>query len=265
MKSFINYSGMRSVLMLLAGLLLVGTVSCGGGGGGIHESDGAGGKKKDPAVPSVAIVYRNGYQITVQGKDAQAVEIEFTSGLHEVYMLSKQGTCFSASRDGIDNIKVMSKGGDYWYFDSAGVLIPDFDDDRGTSGLLSGTLGLVTRILKPKPVIKVSCTGGPYDDKTASAAGVGNGNGIGNAKHASSLLNTVVNVSSNLLYTQVKVATSTNVVQTYTDSTYSGSYDTQTTVSVDAVKVTLADGSKWYFDAAGNILPQDSKWYTDLD
>ena len=67
MKSFIKSSGLRSVLILLAGLLLVGTASCGGGGGSIHESDGAGGKKKNPGAPSVSVNYRNGYQITVQG------------------------------------------------------------------------------------------------------------------------------------------------------------------------------------------------------
>ena len=42
--------------------------------------------------------------------------------------------------------------------------------------------------------------------------------------------------------------------------------DTEDTVEVEAVQVTLAaDGSKWYFDAYGNPLPLDSKWYTDLD
>ena len=68
------------------------------------------------------------------------------------------------------------------------------------------------------------------------------------------------------LYTQVKVALVTNEVKAFDAISFTGEYDTQSTVTVDAVKVTLAaDGSKWYFDSAGNPLPMDSKWYTDLD
>jgi len=256
MQGFIDIRGARKVLVLLAGLLLVGMVSCGGGGGAPHESDGAGKPAKPPkeaAAPTIDIVYKNGYQITVHGKDMQSVQIEFTSGLSEVFMLSKQGTCFSATRDGIEQITVSSKGGDYWYFDSMGV--PITDEERQASGLLGGTLGLVGRILKPAPVtpvIKVSCTGGPY-----TAVGT---------KTTSGLSTVLVNVTSNVTYTEVKVATTTNNVLTYnTGSTTSGTYDTQDTVTVDAVRVTVTDGSKWYFDAAGNILPLDSKWYQDLD
>jgi hypothetical protein len=248
MQGFINRSA-RVMLGLLTGVVLVGAASCGGGGGVPHESDGA--RKKDAGVPTVSVVYRNGYQITVQGKDMESVAIEFTGGLTEVYMLSKQGKCFSASKDGIDQITVSSKGGDYWYFDGMGNPIED--DQRQASGLLGSTLTTVGKLLKPAPVIKVSCTGGPYTTvgtKTTSALG-----------------SVMVNVTSNTLYSGVKVATSTDQVLTYsTSATYSGSYDTQTTATVAAIQVTLAtDGSKWYFDSAGNVLPADSKWYQDLD
>jgi hypothetical protein len=265
MKAFIN-GGVRSVLVLLAGVLLVGTVSCGGGGGGaVREVDGQGnGKgKTPPAVPTVAVSYANGYQITVQGKNVHSVHLAFASGVNEVYMLSKQGTCFSANKSTLEVIHVLSKGGDYWYFDGAGFPITE-DDGRKASGLLGnllgGTLGLVGKIVKPNPVIKVRCTGGPYD-KTAS------GNAHGHSKKASGLFSTIVNVSANVAFTSVKVATSTDTVLTFsTSATTSGNYDTEASVTVDAVQVTLAaDGSKWYFDAAGNVLPADSKWYTDLD
>jgi hypothetical protein len=252
MKGFIAIGGLRIMLLLLLGLMLASTAGCGGGGGAVRESDGAGkGKKKDPEAPTVSVVYNNGYQFSVNGKDMQILEIIFAGGAHEAYPLSKKGTCFSATRDAITEIGVMSKSGDYWYFDNMGDPIPE--DERQTSGLLSGTLGLLGKILHPKPVIKVSCTGGPYTED--------------GTKTTSSLGSVLVSVSSSALYSQVKVATSTDQVLTYsTSATYSGTYDTQTTVTVDAVRVTLAaDGSKWYFDSAGNILPLDSKWYQDLD
>jgi hypothetical protein len=259
MQGFIN-DGLRVLLLIVAGVLLVGMVSCGGGGGAIRESEGVSRGKKNPVAPNVDVVYNNGYLISVDGKDMQSVELTFSSGLHEVYMLSKKGTCFSPSRDGIAEIKVMNKGGDYWYFDNAGD--PVTDDERQASGLLGTTLGLVTKVVKPVPNIRVSCTGGPYD-KNASGA---NGNGKGNGKRMSGLGDVVVNVTSNVTYTEVKVATSTDAVLTYdTGGTTSGSYDTQDTVTVEAVLVTTTDGAKWYFDAAGNVLPLDSKWYQDLD
>jgi hypothetical protein len=260
MQGFIN-GGMRKALMLLAGLMLAGTVSCGGGGGAIREVEGVGKGKNNPTVPTVTVVYNDGYDFTVQGRDMHSLEITFTSGLHEVFMLGKKGTCHSSSRDGIGELKVMSKSGDYWYFDGMGNPIPE--DDRQASGLLSGTLGFVGRILRPTPRIQVSCSGGPYD-KTSSS----NGNAFGHAKRASGLGDVLVNISSNVTYTTVKVATSTDAVLTFDtpSSTTNGSYDTEDTVTVEAVCVTVtADGSKWYFDAAGNPLPTDSKWYQDLD
>jgi hypothetical protein len=251
-------------------------VSCGGGGGGaVRESEGAGGVKGKniPSAPTVAVSYANGYQITVQGKNMHSVQLEFASGLNEVYQLSKQGTCFSASHETLEAIRVINKGGDYWYFDGAGLPISDEDAERRTSSLLGsvvgGTLGLVTKVVKPAPVIKVSCTGGPYDKTTSGAGngGVGNGRGLGNGKRVSSIGDVIVNVTSTQLFSEVKVATSTDEVLTFsTEATTSGSFDTEDTVTVEAVQVTLAaDGSKWYFDSAGNVLPLDSKWYTDLD
>jgi hypothetical protein len=285
MQGFISKGGLGLLLAALLGLLLV-AAGCGGGGGAVRETDGAG-KKKSPSSPTVSVNYNNGYQISVQGKDMRSVEIDFTTSATQTYMLNKQGKCSVASRDGIDSIKVTNKGGDYWYFDGAGKPRQNDDDDdrdgrdgdrdgrdgdrddddddddrdgnRRGSGLLGnvlgGTLGLVGKVVRPVPVIRVSCTGGPYDRQASSS------------KQASALGSVIVNVASNVAFSQVKVATATDAVLTYdTGSATSGSYDTEASVLVEAVQVTLAaDGSKWYFDSEGNILPQDSKWYQDLD
>jgi hypothetical protein len=54
--------------------------------------------------------------------------------------------------------------------------------------------------------------------------------------------------------------------ESWSTSAYSGWYKPFRGKTVAAVAIRLkSDGSKWYFDNLGAMLPCDSKWYTDVD
>jgi hypothetical protein len=339
-------------LAVLLGLLVTVLTSCGGGGSVATRYADAYGKGKPGAVPTVTVEFDNGYEITVVSKaQIASVDLTFATGQVESYKLNKKGQCFSTNTAPLTNVHVLSKSGDYWYFDRAGQPMPvdngdAADGEKGASllgGVVDGTLGLVDDVLNPADAVKlVVVSASPFKAKVYAEgsslkgaklvfangktqpfalsgsygviySGAGNelsyvqvvqGSGskwffdrsgmllpegykpritvcvlqndseLGTVKlasgkknkRASALLSSIVSVTSSDLYSEVKVGLSTDAVATFETTATSGEYDTQSEGEVEAVRVTLAaDGSKWYFDQYGNLLPLDSKWYTDLD
>src|SRR5688500_13754479 len=136
--------------LLLATVLIMGTLGC-GGGGGAKTTDGFG---NAPEVPTVSLTAGAGYEVSVSAQAALALAtLYFATGENESHPLEGKSDSFRSARDNpLSYLKVTGKSGDYWFFDNQGQLLPDgyqptfdFAGDKGASLLevVSTTLTVV--------------------------------------------------------------------------------------------------------------------------
>jgi hypothetical protein len=217
----------RGVIALVFAL---GSLTGCGGGAGTRQADLL--PDGDGWLPPVSVVvtHLGSWDVTLvsRGDELASATLYFNNGAAESYELS--GLLDEAHSDNpgkLSYLKAETKGGDYWYFDRSGLWLP-----RGYF---------------PKFQSTVMGKG-----KTPSGVWVDNN---------------YISVSSSDTYSEVKVGYNDGSMQAFDTSAMGGMYELHLPgENVEAVRITLqADGSKWYFDNAGNELPLESKWYADMD
>jgi len=225
--SIVSRTFIAVLAAVLTGLL---STSCGGGAGALRQPsldpDGGGG------LPPVAVTVTHvlNTRVTLVSTDELAgVTLYFSNGTSEEFDISGLAASVTSNSSAhMSYLKAQTRGGDYWYFDKAGLWLPNGYDPKVDSSVRGKSA------------------------KGTSGVWVGD---------------SYVSVTSSDVYSEVKVGFNDGTTQTFHTSATSGMYELHIPAeNVSAVRLTLqADGTKWYFDVDGNPLPADSKWYQDMD